>query len=463
MNNNRNMIKYLMLMALLLVMLFAMGGCARYRLTEDAFANTMADEYEDGMTKEDYDMRRDELGLYDTVRSIFRKDKSYQQPEIPVYDTPDDEYDDYDEDYDEEVDDEDTEDGEEDPESAFNTSTSTSTTTSSGTTTNPYNRGSSTVINPAKTTDNRIVVTLNCTGGTCTTASISATYGSTYGYLPTPSYQNHEFLGWYSAKSGGKQIKSTTKVTNKKNHSIYAHWLSDKDKKYKITLDLNGGDSCKVKSFKLKTGQTVPDGKLPVAKRKGYAFLGWFTAPSGGKQVKAGSKFTGKADMTLYAQWQKAEDYWADKLTEANGNVREGERVYYYLEYANKSDKPRTTSDSYKLYDFSGVNVAAKVIDGETEPTDEIIQQINELDEDDRPQVVIKCIKDSSKKSEAQEEMMEKFPGCEVIVLSNNAAEGSPKERLFYSIWLSMNLYTNFGEGDIDIDKAASELGVKLK
>jgi uncharacterized repeat protein (TIGR02543 family) len=454
--------KLLILMAVLLVMMLAMSGCGRYRLTEDSFANTTAEEY-NGMTKEDYDMRREEMGLFESVKSIFRSGKSVQQPDMSeYYGESDYEYDDYAEDeYDDEENLDDEEDEDDDSSMTYTTPGTSTTTTTRPSTSTTTNRGSSTIIHPA-TNVTSITVELDANGGSCSTESVTATYNYTYGYLPTPTYDKHEFLGWFTSKSGGSEVTATTKVTKKSDHTLYAHWFNEADKKYKITLDMNGGDQSN-KSFEIKTGATVKSKNLPVPTRKNYAFLGWFTSPTGGKQVKVGSKFTGTSDMTLYAQWEKAEDYWSAKLSEANTNVSEGERVYYYLEYLNRNDTVKTTSANDKLYDFSGVNVADSIVTGETTVDDSITEQINGLDDDMKPQVIIKCIKDSKKKTETEEETMERFPGCEVIVLSNNAAEGTSKEKLFYSLWLSTNLYTDFGDGEIDIERAASELGVKLQ
>jgi uncharacterized repeat protein (TIGR02543 family) len=40
--------------------------------------------------------------------------------------------------------------------------------------------------------------------------------------LPTPKSENRKFLGWFSAKHGGKKITAATKLS--KNTTFYAHW-----------------------------------------------------------------------------------------------------------------------------------------------------------------------------------------------------------------------------------------------
>jgi uncharacterized repeat protein (TIGR02543 family) len=42
------------------------------------------------------------------------------------------------------------------------------------------------------------------------------------GALPAPKGENLKFLGWYSAKHGGKKITAATKLS--KNATFYARW-----------------------------------------------------------------------------------------------------------------------------------------------------------------------------------------------------------------------------------------------
>ncbi len=67
-------------------------------------------------------------------------------------------------------------------------------------------------------------VTFNANGGTTPTASKTVTYDSTYGELPTPTYEGYEFLGWFTAQENGTEVKDTTKVTLSDNQTLYAHW-----------------------------------------------------------------------------------------------------------------------------------------------------------------------------------------------------------------------------------------------
>lgn len=67
-------------------------------------------------------------------------------------------------------------------------------------------------------------VKLNARGGKVSKASYKKTYDSTYGKLPTPKKKDCTFLGWYTKKTGGSQILSTSKVKITKTTTLYAHW-----------------------------------------------------------------------------------------------------------------------------------------------------------------------------------------------------------------------------------------------
>ena len=68
-------------------------------------------------------------------------------------------------------------------------------------------------------------VKFNANGGTCGTSSMSYKRGDTYGTLPTPRRVGYTFKGWYTAKSGGSKIKSTSKVTASR--TLYAVWKKE--------------------------------------------------------------------------------------------------------------------------------------------------------------------------------------------------------------------------------------------
>ncbi len=79
-------------------------------------------------------------------------------------------------------------------------------------------------------------VKFNANGGTTPKKKKQVVYGGKYEILPTPSRKGYSFAGWFTKKSGGKKITSSTKVTTKKDHRLYARW--EKAATLKLTVKL---------------------------------------------------------------------------------------------------------------------------------------------------------------------------------------------------------------------------------
>ena len=79
-------------------------------------------------------------------------------------------------------------------------------------------------------------VTFDYCGASGSPESKTVTYGQAYGTLPTPyQWVSHQFLGWFTAASGGTQVTDKTTVNTVGNHTLYAHW------KYPVSsVDVNG-------------------------------------------------------------------------------------------------------------------------------------------------------------------------------------------------------------------------------
>ena len=123
-------------------------------------------------------------------------------------------------------------------------------------------------------------------------------YGDTYKeFPPEPTRIGYEFAGWFTKKDGGndKPVKVDTKVTA--SHTLYAHWTA---KKYTVKFNANEGTVTPAEKT-VTYGSTY--GELPTPTRKGYTFVGWFTNPNGGTQVKADAEVTTAANRTLHAHW----------------------------------------------------------------------------------------------------------------------------------------------------------------
>ena len=151
----------------------------------------------------------------------------------------------------------------------------------------------------AKYTDTvkRVRIVFAPNGGRVSSGSKTVICGKTYGALPTPTRRGYIFAGWYTAKSGGNRIGSSSVVRTTKNQTLYARW---KLVKYKIRYSLGRGTNSRSNP----AGYTVVSRtivlKNPV--RKGYTFKGWYSDPKFKKKVtKIAAGSTGS--RKLYARW----------------------------------------------------------------------------------------------------------------------------------------------------------------
>ncbi|MBQ3810633.1 MAG: InlB B-repeat-containing protein, partial [Kiritimatiellae bacterium] len=137
----------------------------------------------------------------------------------------------------------------------------------------------------------------NANGGKCSTASKTYTIGKKYSTLPTATWAGHAvFTAWYTAATGGTKITTASTVNAAAVRTLYAHWTTSQT----VTFDANGG-TCATKTKKATMAKAY--GTLPTPTRKGYAFVGWYTAKTGGSKVTATSKATVATKRTLYARW----------------------------------------------------------------------------------------------------------------------------------------------------------------
>lgn len=72
-----------------------------------------------------------------------------------------------------------------------------------------------------------------------------------------------------------------------------------------LHLDPNGGEISE-NVMDIKAGGAY--GLLPSARREGYIFAGWFTAPDGGEQIISSDMPISEQEHTLYAHWIKKKD-----------------------------------------------------------------------------------------------------------------------------------------------------------
>ena len=147
----------------------------------------------------------------------------------------------------------------------------------------------------AKWTAKDYTVTLDPNGGTVDISSrtITITYGTEVGPLPTPEREGYGFIGWFD--ENGDKVLPFTEYRIPHDSTFTAHWA---EKTFTITLDANGGT---VDPDTVAVAQGAAVSTLPVPVREGYTFAGWFDAE--GNEYTAETIFEAAADITLSAKW----------------------------------------------------------------------------------------------------------------------------------------------------------------
>jgi uncharacterized protein (TIGR02145 family)/uncharacterized repeat protein (TIGR02543 family) len=144
-------------------------------------------------------------------------------------------------------------------------------------------------------------ITFNANGGTVSPASgTTGTNGKLTITLPKPTKSGYTFDGWFTAATGGSAVTAGTVFNS--NATIYARWTeSTPAEQYTITFNANGG------TVSPTSGTTGADGELvslPTPTKSGYTFDGWFTAATGGKEVRRYTVFN--SNDTIYARWTES-------------------------------------------------------------------------------------------------------------------------------------------------------------
>lgn len=192
-------------------------------------------------------------------------------------------------------------------------------------------------------------------GGTPSPSTITKTYGSELGTLPTCSRTGYTFLGWYTASSGGTKISSTTKITG--TVTYYAQWSINS---YTLTYNVNGGNAVSPASKSIQYGSAY--GTLPKPTKSSdaeytYAFAGWYTAASGGTQVTANTTM-GAGNTTIYAHWTATRRSYTINYQTTYGSLN---RTSQSIAYGSKGSCTLTmpSNDAQYTYTFQGWYTAA--------------------------------------------------------------------------------------------------------
>lgn len=160
-------------------------------------------------------------------------------------------------------------------------------------------------------------------------SSITVEKTGTYGKLPTLQRAGYVFDGWfYHSGTGGAPIavSSASQVVIASNHTLTAHWSLAG-----ITVTLNTGATDVVldsNTLNVHLGEKYAG--LPTLTRKGYKFLGWYDAKTGGTNITKDTVVTNPSNHTLYAQWEQltyilSYDFNGGTGTQADKNIHYGD------------------------------------------------------------------------------------------------------------------------------------------
>jgi uncharacterized protein (TIGR02145 family)/uncharacterized repeat protein (TIGR02543 family) len=137
-------------------------------------------------------------------------------------------------------------------------------------------------------------VTFDANDGTVDPPTEETDVGGKLQDLPTPERDGYAFKGWYTEKSSGTEVTTSTVFNSAA--TVYAQWILKTESMYTVTFEPHGG------IVTPKSGTTGEDGRLlvplPTPKREGYTFIGWFTEEG---KVEDGTVF--KANTSVHAQW----------------------------------------------------------------------------------------------------------------------------------------------------------------
>ena len=141
-------------------------------------------------------------------------------------------------------------------------------------------------------------VTFDANGGEypADKATMKYVVGREYWGIWKPTFDGHEFLGWYDEQ--GNRVVNYTPVTEETSRALTARWGGASQT---VTLDAKGG-TCTPESL---TCSGTYKG-LPKPTKDGYEFLGWFDDEEAGTRIQNGMAVSDAATLTLYARWGAA-------------------------------------------------------------------------------------------------------------------------------------------------------------
>ena len=216
------------------------------------------------------------------------------------------------------------------------------------------------------------------TGANIYTGTLTLSDGDTFYPLPIPIRTGYTFKGWRlegsdslltssdifhwktTISTSSYHVRSTFAGNKFSGFWAIAQWektsttptptpTPSTGTTYKVSFNANGGKKV-ASTKKLKTGQVY--GALPKTSRKGYTFLGWYTAKTKGTKVTAKTKFTRKSNLTLYAHW-KYTTYKITYKTQKGKLSGKYKKTYQMITKTFKLPTPKRTGYTFRGWSTS--------------------------------------------------------------------------------------------------------------
>lgn len=170
---------------------------------------------------------------------------------------------------------------------------------------NTFTMGDADATITAKWTPIDYTISYDLQGGTINGQPTKYTIESPTLNIPRPIKTGYTFLGWTGSNGNKNQLDVSITHGSIGNKAYTAHWAANK---YILTFNYNKPSNASSNiAHGTITSKTVtydsPYDELPAPTLRGWTFNGWFTAPSGGTQIKANNIFRELNNQTLYAHW----------------------------------------------------------------------------------------------------------------------------------------------------------------
>lgn len=194
-----------------------------------------------------------------------------------------------------------------------------------------------------------VTITFDSKGGS-TVDPLTRKEGTVLPALDIPIKTGYSFDGWYTDSACTNRFTATMVPEN--DLKLFAKWITNT---YTITFNVNGGNelSDAYKTKEVTYGGTY--GTLPTPSKSGYGFVGWFTEPEGGTEIKSNHTVSITENKTFYAHWKQLKNIPSsvfdfgvtESYTYATGTFREP--TYAFKPEQNETYKASEFNFRYKI------------------------------------------------------------------------------------------------------------------